>query len=457
MTTLNVAPTSSRRLPFKQIVWGVLLVAGLVSWPFLRAIGLDSSGIGGSTEAACATTPDAMSEADSSVTLERSRHLQRLGVDRWHLAGHRGRGLKVAILDSGFCGYRAHLGKALPLKVLTRSFRSDGNLEARDSQHGILCGEIVHALAPEAELLFANWEANHPQQFLEAVRWARQQGARVVSCSLIMPTWSDAEGNGRIHTELTRLLGDGSHHEDLLCFACAGNTAERHWSGKFLDAGQGDYHLWRPGCVENPVQPWGNERVSVELCGARGGDFEVLVFDSTTQLLVDRAVARDQERERSAAVRFYPKPGHSYNVRLRRVAGEAGSFHLFVLGGGLRHVTSNGSIAFPGDGPEVVTVGAVDADGRRASYSSCGPNSRSLKPDLVAMVPFVSSWRARPFAGTSAAAPQAAGLAALLWSRHPDWNAQQVRQKLTEAALDLGPRGHDWETGHGLVRLRPLH
>ena len=81
--------------------------------------------------------------------------------------------MKVAILDSGFRGYRAHLGKALPDTVLVQSFRADSNLEAKDSQHGILCGEVVHALAPEANLLFANWDPDKPEQFLQAARWAR--------------------------------------------------------------------------------------------------------------------------------------------------------------------------------------------------------------------------------------------------------------------------------------------
>src|SRR5437870_1257038 len=46
--------------------------------------------------------------------LQRIRHLARLGADRWHTAGHRGRGVKIAILDTGFRGYRDALGKALP-------------------------------------------------------------------------------------------------------------------------------------------------------------------------------------------------------------------------------------------------------------------------------------------------------------------------------------------------------
>src|SRR5439155_21513626 len=102
------------------------------------------------------------------------------------------------------------------------------------------------------------------------------------------------------------------------------------------------------------------------------------------------------------------------------------------------------------DGPEVIAVAAVDAKGQRQPYSSCGPNSAEPKPDLAAPVPFLSLWRARPFAGTSAAAPQAAAAAALVWSQNPLWTARQVREALQGAAHDLGPIGHDPETGYGL-------
>jgi subtilisin family serine protease len=124
-----------------------------------------------------------------------------------------------------------------------------------------------------------------------------------------------------------------------------------------------------------------------------------------------------------------------------------------VLGGGLRYSVRRGSIPFPGDGPEVVAVGAVGADGHRLAYSSCGPNSPRPKPELVAPVPFPSLWRSRPFAGTSAAAPQAAALAVLLWSRHPDWTPLQVRATLCSAARHAGTTRHNCDTGYGQIHL----
>src|SRR5947209_13516830 len=205
-----------------------LLAAALFGWLFLqvqpvfRLLGRRSL---------AAATPDSDRPCEGAA-LQRSELLARMGVDKWHTAGLRGRGVKIAVLDTGFCGYRAHLGKALPAQVTAHSFRRDGNLEARDSQHGILCAEVLHTLAPEAELLLANWEAEQPQTFLDAVRWAREQGARLISCSVIMPSWSDGEGHGSTHETLRRLLGEDDRTGSMLLFASAGNTAQRHWTGR---------------------------------------------------------------------------------------------------------------------------------------------------------------------------------------------------------------------------------
>src|SRR5689334_15159005 len=65
----------------------------------------------------------------------RTEQLTRLGATGWHAAGYRGKGVKVAVLDSGFRGYQDQLGKSLPEGVAVRSARKDGNLEAKDSQH----------------------------------------------------------------------------------------------------------------------------------------------------------------------------------------------------------------------------------------------------------------------------------------------------------------------------------
>jgi subtilisin family serine protease len=249
------------------------------------------------------------------------------------------------------------------------------------------------------------------------------------------------------------LLGDGKTPGDMLCFASAGNTAERHWVGDYLQA-KDAHHDWRDGVSSNRVRPWGSDRVSIELYAPPGSArFEVSVSDAATGAVIGKTASLTAGERSTAVVRFDPDSRRTYAVRVRRLADGPGRFHLVALGADLEIATAKSSVAFPADGPEVIGVGAVDEDGRRLSYSSCGPNSAHPKPDMVAPVPFMTFCRARPFAGTSAAAPQAAGLAAVFWSEHKSWSAGDIGRQLLDASSDLGPPGPDFETGYGRIRL----
>jgi Subtilase family len=385
--------------------------------------------------------------------LDRPTHLALLGVDRWHAAGFRGKGIRVAVLDSGFRGYREHLGQALPERITVCSFRRDGDLEAKDSRHGILCGEVVHAIAPEAELLFANWEPDEPETFLSAVRWARQQGAQLITCSVIMPGWSDGQGGGGVHANLSRIMGDGTRPGDALGFAAAGNVAERHWSGAFHDDRR-HFHQWEPGRTDNLLVPWGSLPVSVELTHPATAAYRVWVLDAADRSAVGQTCRLPANGVGGCAVRFQPAVGHRYVIRVEQVAGSMGELRLVVLGGALELHSAKGSVVFPADGSSMLAVGAVDRAGRRQTYSGCGGGSSlALKPDCVAPAPFATAIRSVPFSGTSAAAPQAAGLAALLWSKHPHWTAAQVREALRKSCVDVGEPGPDFDTGYGLIHL----
>jgi hypothetical protein len=424
--------------------FGVLTLAGILA-PWLLGL------VAGLTRAA---GDESIPGQDRQPAPLREELLDRLGVSRWHSAGVRGAGVKVAVLDSGFRGYHSFLGSSLPATVTTRSFRADGNLEAKDSQHGILCGEVIHTLAPDADILFANWEPDSPQAFLEAVRWAKREGARVITCSVIMPSWSDGEGHGPIHDALARILNGTEQPGEVFFCACAGNTAKRHWRGTFHDRGDG-YHEWEPGHIENALSRLADDRVSIELCWRPGPDYDLTVVDRDTGETASSSPARPDRHRGAAVARFYPQAGHRYSVEVHRAQGTPGRFHLVALSTGseLEYTDYHGSVCFPADGPEVVAVGAVDSVGHRMPYSSCGPESGELKPDLVARVPFPSQWREMPFGGTSAASPQAAGLAALFLSRDPSLTPTRLRGQLRSAASSLSRNGPSCETGFGLIHL----
>jgi hypothetical protein len=219
-------------------------------------------------------------------------------------------------------------------------------------------------------------------------------------------------------------------------------------------------HQWSPRQQRNTVLPWGTERVAVEVYGALACKCRLQVFERDTGRLVQQAdllpETIDGRTWGQTAVRFEPAPRREYTVGIRVLDGEVSAhqnFHLIVLGGNLEIANEASSIPFPGDGENVLTIGCIDELRQRLSYSSCGPNSPRPKPDFAAQVPFPSRFRDRPFTGTSAAAPQGAGLAALLLSRDPSLTPEGVREILRGAAIDLLQPGHDGETGYGLLRL----
>ena len=66
--------------------------------------------------------------------------------------------------------------------------------------------------------------------------------------------------------------------------------------------------------------------------------------------------------------------------------------------------------------------------------------SRQMDPDEYA-----------PTQGTSVAAPFVSGVAALLWSAHPEWSNRKVFLQITHTADDISPTGFDVYTGYGRV------
>ena len=93
----------------------------------------------------------------------------------------------------------------------------------------------------------------------------------------------------------------------------------------------------------------------------------------------------------------------------------------------------------PADADSILTVGAADSLGRRASFSSIGPTADGrLKPNVSAMgrqAAFVyPSGTVGRDDGTSFSSPITAGLAAGFWQAHPTLTAQQVIDYLQRSA-----------------------
>ncbi|MFC8359510.1 S8 family peptidase [Streptomyces griseorubiginosus] len=121
-----------------------------------------------------------------------------------------------------------------------------------------------------------------------------------------------------------------------------------------------------------------------------------------------------------------------------------------------------GTVDSPGAAESALTVGAVDGEDRLAEFSSTGPTAdNALKPDLTAPgVAIVSARAAHGYmgdpaadgyvsmSGTSMATPHAAGAAAILAQRHPDWTGARIKQALTASTTPTtGATGYQQGTG----------
>ncbi|HHD77785.1 MAG TPA: hypothetical protein ENK97_03270, partial [Campylobacteraceae bacterium] len=116
-----------------------------------------------------------------------------------------------------------------------------------------------------------------------------------------------------------------------------------------------------------------------------------------------------------------------------------------------------------GNAKNIITVGAVDYDGKLTPFSNTGPvkNGR-IKPDIVTKGYRVLSVDAKSddgyqyMNGTSMAAPAVTGAMALLEEAYLRANQTRMREDTAKALIantaeDLGRKGPDYEYGFGLL------
>jgi subtilisin family serine protease len=105
---------------------------------------------------------------------------------------------------------------------------------------------------------------------------------------------------------------------------------------------------------------------------------------------------------------------------------------------------------FPAADPNVIAVTATDIDDRLFPASNRGRHIAVAAPGVDILAP-APDGRYQVSSGTSFAAPQVSGIAALLIGGRPDLTPDMVRHFLMASAKDLGPKGRDSQFGAGLA------
>jgi serine protease AprX len=129
-------------------------------------------------------------------------------------------------------------------------------------------------------------------------------------------------------------------------------------------------------------------------------------------------------------------------------AGNDGSSSWFYIGA-------------PADGDSVFSIGAVNASGNYASFSSHGPTSDGqIKPDVVAQgsgttIINASSGNVTTGSGTSFSSPVTAGMVTSLWQAHPNRRNTEILEAIRQSgSLATNP---NYQLGYGIPNYLTAH
>jgi subtilisin family serine protease len=111
---------------------------------------------------------------------------------------------------------------------------------------------------------------------------------------------------------------------------------------------------------------------------------------------------------------------------------------------------ANSPPLYPAADPNVIAVTAVDPENRLFSGANRGNHIAVAAPG-VAVLAAAPEGAYQFTTGTSVAAAEVSGVAALLIERNPALTGADVRRLLRDTATDLGPKGRDRDFGAGLV------
>ncbi len=422
-------------------------------------------------------------------------------TDTFHDSEFKGAGVKIAVIDWGFKGLNeARANGDLPYGVRIVDYSGKGI--DTEYYHGTACAEIIHDMAPEAELYLI--KLSDEIETTEVIDYCIEEEIDIVSLS--MGSFGTGPGDG---TGYLDEVFDDARDAGILVVASAGNfgnitedgvTLGSHWKGYFDNYYDSDIHKFGSGSYGAPYNiiaaypsqdDDGNPEtgeVSVVLrwndWPYADSDYDIYLYeyDYETGELSEEAVAYssfyqegDSPPLESLSIDIPDNEDylHFYALVVERYSDISNKeLEIFLGGTGIfmpmdtsyvAVATSESSITEPADAESVLAVGAVDSlnweTGPQEDFSSQGPtnawngSAARIKPDVVAPDGVTTlTYGDSNFMGTSAAAPHVAGLAALILSQKPYLTPDDLQDYIESNAIDMDYPGKDNFYGWGKIK-----
>lgn len=413
------------------------------------------------------------------------------GVLRSDLArsnlGVNGSGIRVGVIQLGFNGLAASQASGdLPAGITTFTSRSDG-IFAGVGGEGTAMLELIHDIAPGAQLFAASIGTS--LEMLAAVNWLTDVaggpntrrgtpgGVDIIVDDLAWFNIGPYDGSSSVSSALTSAVDRGASY-----FTSNSNYAEDHWRGLYSACPGSNFHSFNfPSCGMGTadevldVRVSGNGKVDVRVLwndpfGASSNDYDLRLFDRDAGQLLTPADGvtggRDTQNGTQNPVErltFTNTSGSTRNlgIVIENFQGTAQprQFELFLVDNEIQeqYFVRDQSVPSGSDAKKVFSVGAVNwqTPDQIENFSSRGPTlDGRLKPEVVA--PDCISVTGNggfpsTFCGTSAAAPHAGAVAALVLSANPGLTPAQLYAMLVAPTFDLGTPFPNTTFGFGRI------
>jgi outer membrane protein assembly factor BamB len=392
-----------------------------------------------------------------------SEGVAETGAAPWHDAEWVGTGSKVAILDSGFAGWEA----ARDAGELPAGTAIIGGCGVDSSSHGTAIAEIIHDMAPGAELLLVCVMDDF--NFAEMMETMPSKGVDIINASFGFTLTGRGDGSGAPYSIAGAVAS--VREQGVLFVSAASNYGMHHFHTNAVGDAPGDantdfVNISPDDAFRFTVPGNGVVNISVQWDAwpTTRQDFDVYVRSAhcpNSQSVIDQAGAKLPPIEYMQLVNCSDN-AQTFSLFVNRYSGTATPRIDLWFDGDVTSIehTSASSIVEPGSSPAAMAVGAHCASsGVRQPYSSQGPSiDGRIKPDISGpdavstSVNGPASGCGSGLRGTSAAAAHVSGAAALMLGASPDLDVAELQQLLQDHAFDAGAPGFDNQYGAGRLR-----